>query len=80
MPRLCLGLAETDPAFLAEGETDVLGIFANPAAWASLAGLLAALGIELSNALWTHIVEAAGAIAGIIGILTATRSGQGGQP
>jgi len=58
----------------------MLGVLTNPAAWASLAGLLAALGVvEISQALLSHVLELVGALAGIIGIVTAMRSHGGTQ-
>jgi uncharacterized membrane protein len=45
----------------------------NPAAWAAIGVLLAAIGVELPQGLIHHICEAIAAIMGIIGILFAAR-------
>lgn len=47
----------------------MLAFLSNPAFWASLSGLLAAIGIEIPGRLFEDAVAAAAAIAGIIGIL-----------
>jgi predicted permease len=46
----------------------------NPALWAAVAALLAALGVvEIEAPLWTHVAEAVAAIAAIIGIVFAVK-------
>jgi len=43
----------------------------SPAFWASLGVILAAVGLELPNALWMHIAELVAAAAGVVGIVSA---------
>lgn len=49
-----------------------MAVLANPALWASLGALLAALGLEMIPAqqLAEHIIAAVAAISGIIGIIS----------
>ena len=50
----------------------MIRILANPALWASLAALLAALGVELPSGLVDHALELVAALAGIVGIIMAS--------
>lgn len=45
-------------------------VIQNPAFWASIAALLAGLGIVVPELLFDHLVAIGAAITGIIGILT----------
>jgi len=46
----------------------------NPAFWAAIAALLAAIGvIELEAAMWQHIIEVVAGVSAIIGIIFAAR-------
>lgn len=54
----------------------MVAILSNPALWASLGALLAALGLEMIPAqqLIEHIIAAVAAISGIIGIINTLRA------
>jgi len=43
----------------------------NPAFWSSIAAVLAALGVEVPQALLTHILELLAILSGIVGIVRA---------
>jgi uncharacterized membrane protein len=51
-----------------------MSLIINPALWASLAGLLAAIGVEIPNMLVEHIIEAIAALCGIVGIVFSWRN------
>ena len=53
-----------------------MAILRNPALWASIGALLAALGLEMIPAqqIIEHVIAAVAAISGIIGIIGAMRS------
>jgi len=50
----------------------------SPAFWASLGVIIGALGLELPQALWTHVAELVAAAAGVVGLISAWR-GKGTQ-
>lgn len=47
----------------------LLTLLRNPSIYAAIAALLAALGIDIPDVLWDHIVAAAGAIVAIVSIV-----------
>lgn len=52
----------------------MIDLFTNPALWAAVAALLAALGVvEIEAPIWTHIAEVVAAIAAIVGIIFAVK-------
>jgi len=48
-----------------------MGALASPAFWASLGVIIGALGLELPQALWTHVAELIAAASGIVGVVSA---------